>query len=225
MTADGLGAGGPVATDVGLTDPSLYVNREISALRFFQRVLEEAEEPDLPLLERVKFLSILGFIQAEFFMVRVAGLKPRADAEATTGVDEPSPDGMTSREQLAAIRPLALDLMVRAQRCFQRLVADLDRSGVRVADYAALDDAQRARARGYFEHVLSPLLTPLASDPGRPFPFISNMSLNLAVTMRDEEGAEHFARVKVPSTLPRLVCVSRETDTLGAAAPRRRSCG
>ena len=202
---------------VDLADPSLYVNREISALRFFGRVLEEAEEPDLPLLERVKFLSILGSIQAEFFMVRVAGLKPRAAA----GVDEPSPDGMTPQEQLAAIRPLALELMVRSQQCFRRLVADLDRAGVQVADYAALDDRQRARAREYFENIVFPVLTPLAHDPGRPFPFISNMSLNLAVMMRDEEGRERFARVKVPSTLPRLVRVSEGAEAYVAAPPRQ----
>jgi len=190
------------ALDLG--HPSLLVNREVSQLRFFCRVLEEAQDETVPLLERIKFLSILGSIMSEFFMVRVAGLKQQIAA----GITEVSPDGLTPSEQLAAIHPMVEQLMESSRVCFHEVLAGLDRSGLHVVDYEALSEAQRASARAYFENIVFPVLTPLAYDPSRPFPFISNMSLNLAVIIREDDGTERFARVKVPSTLPRLIPVS-----------------
>jgi len=195
-----------------LDDPSLLVNREISQLRFFERVLEEAQSDQVPLLERVKFLSILGSIIAEFFMVRVAGLKQQVEA----GITELSPDGLTAAEQLKAIRPMAERLMRSARVCFAEVLTKLAEAGVQVVDYDELTKEERVVVREYFERMVYPVLTPLAHDPARPFPFISNMSLNLAVVVQDEEGADHFARVKVPNTLPRVIPVgeSREKTRL-----------
>jgi polyphosphate kinase len=186
-----------------LSDPALYVNRELSQLRFFERVLEEAQDPRVPLLERVKFLAILGSIMSEFFMVRVAGLKQQIDAH----VVETAADGMTPKEQVTAIRPLIIELMSGARACFREVLIGLREAGIHITDYEDLTPAQKQVARTYFEEIVFPVLTPLAYDPGRPFPFISNMSLNLAVVVKDEDGAERFARVKVPDTLPRLIPV------------------
>ncbi len=184
-------------------DAPLYINRESSQLAFFRRVLEQAQDESNPLLERVKFLSILGSNLAEFYMVRVAGIRQQIDA----GVVELTPDGMMPSEQLAAIRPLVLQLMQDARSCLQLLLPQLAQAGIHILDYAALDDEQRKNADTYFDENIFPVLTPLAHDPGRPFPHISNMSMNLAVTIRDENANERFARVKVPNTLPRLLPV------------------
>lgn len=199
-------------TDSGLPSPveSLLVNREISQLGFFFRVLEEAQDESIPLLERVKFLSILGSIMSEFFMVRVAGLKQQASA----GISDRSPDGLTPEEQLKAIRPLVQELMDNSRACFTGVLHGLATAGVHVVDFASLNDAQKASARAHFDKVVFPVLTPLAYDPARPFPFISNMSLNLAVILRRDDGTEHFARVKVPNSLPRLVPVPSNGGSL-----------
>src|SRR5664279_2948285 len=122
----------PTIPDLG--NPSLLVNREISQLRFFARVLEEAEDDSVPLLERIKFLSILGSIMSEFFMVRVAGLKQQIAA----GIAERSPDGLTAGEQLAAIRPMVVQLMEGSRACFRDVLTGLDKSGLHVVDYEAL---------------------------------------------------------------------------------------
>jgi polyphosphate kinase len=206
------------AAPVDLASPSLLINRETSLLRFFERVLEEAQDESVPLLERVKFLSILGSIMAEFFMVRVAGLKQQTAA----GITGRSPDGLTPSEQLAAIRPMAQRLMDDSRFCFQQVLTALGTEGVHIVDYESLDADQKAQARSYFQDMVFPVLTPLAYDPARPFPFISNMSLNLAVIVRDEDGKDRFARVKVPSTLPRLVPVSPESGIPSAQQVTRR---
>lgn len=185
-------------------DARLFINREQSLLGFFRRVLEEAEDESQPLLERVKFLSIVGSNLAEFFMVRVAGLKQQMEA----GVVDLSPDGMSPADQLAAIRPIALQMMTDARSCLQSLLPKLDQAGIHILDYAALNEEQKASANAYFNQIVFPVLTPLAYDPGRPFPHISNMSMNLAVIVRDDSGLDRFARVKVPITLPRLVPLS-----------------
>jgi polyphosphate kinase len=187
-----------------LDDPGLYVNRELGLLAFQRRVLEEAEDSGNPLLERVKFLAILASNLDEFFMVRVAGLKQQVEA----GVAEVSPDGRTPAEQLAAVRLEVAALMADARACLQgRLLPELEEAGIRVLENATLDPSVRERVASWFERTVFPVLTPLAFDPGRPFPHISNLSLNLAVLIRDREGNERFARVKVPRTLPRLVPV------------------
>jgi polyphosphate kinase len=189
-----------------LDDPALYVNRELSLLEFQGRVLEEAEDARNPLLERVRFLGIVGSNLDEFFMVRVAGVRQQIAA----GVRDVSPDGLTPTEQLAAIRPAVSELIRRAKACLKdRLLPALREAGIQILDYADLDEGQRAAVRTYFDRVVFPVLTPLAFDPGRPFPHISNLSLNLAVLVRDVAGGERFARIKVPGTLPRLVAVDR----------------
>ena len=140
-------------------------------------------------------------------MVRVAGLKQQVAA----GVTSRSPDGLTPSEQLAAIRPMAQELMAASRVCFHHVLSRLEDEGMCIVDYQDLTPEQKARAQSYFQDNVFPILTPLAYDPSRPFPFISNMSLNLAVIVRDESGRERFARVKVPSTLPRLIPVSVES--------------
>jgi len=193
---------------VNLDEPQWFINRELSLLEFQRRVLEEAEDESNPLLERVKFLAIVGSNLDEFFMVRVSGLKKQIDA----GVIELPPDGMTPAEQLAAIRKLALQLMSQARDCLEnQLLPALDKAGIHVLNYKDLDERQRANVKNYFEEVVFPVLTPLAFDPGHPFPHISNLSLNLAVVIRDENGQEHFARIKVPTTLPRLAPIKRSS--------------
>jgi polyphosphate kinase len=187
-----------------LKDPDLYVNRELSLLAFQRRVLEEAEDSSNPLLERVKFLSILGSNLDEFFMVRVAGLEAQLDA----GTVDPGPDGMSPRAQLVAIRREVKKLFSEARKCFECLSAALDGAGIVIYEYENLNDLQKRRVTDYFTETVFPVLTPLAFDPGRPFPHISNLSLNLAVLIRDAKGGERFARVKVPDSLPQLVPVS-----------------
>jgi polyphosphate kinase len=186
-----------------LSDPSLYVNREISLLAFQERVLEEAEDPANPLLERAKFLSIFSSNMAEFYMVRVAGLKQQVSA----GVREVSADGLTPAEQLHLVRERASSLLARGRVAFAMLRRELGEAGVKILGYRELDEVQRRVADEYFESQIYPVLTPLAFDPARPFPHISNLSLNLAVLVRTPEGEDRFARVKMPRALPRLVPV------------------
>src|SRR5271165_5052827 len=190
---------------VHLDDPELYINRELSLLDFQRRVLEEAQDSSNPLLERLMFLSFVGSNVDEFFMVRVAGLKRQVEK----GVSDPGPDGMSPSEQLRAIRASVIRLNRGAQECWTKeLVPALEQAGIRILSYADLSDEQRVIADSYFQETVFPTLTPLAFDPGRPFPHISNLSLNLAVLLRGSEGDEHFARVKIPDTLPQLVPVS-----------------
>jgi len=187
---------------LSLDDPSLFINRELSLLRFQERVLEEAQDEQNPLLERVKFLSIVGSNLDEFFMVRVAGLKGQLES----GTLESGPDGMTPSEELTAIRDRVAALYKAEQDCLRtQLLPELKKEGIHVVDFAQLTKAQTEIANQYFSETVFPTLTPLAFDPGRPFPHISNLSLNLAVLIRDLQGVEHFARVKVPEGLPQLV--------------------
>ncbi len=191
---------------VDLDDASYYVNRELSLLAFQWRVLEEAQDASNPLLERVFFLSIVGSNLDEFFLVRVSGHMREVDS----GISEVGPDGMNSIEQLEAIRKGVTSLLAAAQRCFRRqLLPALESSGIHLLEYAQLSPRQRAKVDQYFDDTVLPVLTPLAFDPGHPFPHISNLSLNLAVLIRDNHGQECFARVKVPDTLPQLVPIDR----------------
>jgi polyphosphate kinase len=189
----------------------LYVNRELSMLEFQRRVLEEAWDEKNPLLERVKFLSIVGSNLDEFFMVRVSGLKKQIDL----GILDLPPDGMTPAEQLAAIRKIALQIMTDARDCLRDdIQPSLNKTGIHILDYSELTDRQKSTVVSYFEEVVFPVLTPLAFDPGHPFPHISNLSLNLAVLIRDQTNKNHFARIKVPSTLPRLVPIKRSSGSV-----------
>jgi polyphosphate kinase len=191
-----------------LNDPRYYINRELSLLAFQFRVLEEAQDPSNPLLERVKFLSIVGSNLDEFFMVRVGGLKMQME----TGVTEFSIDGLAPAEQLAEIRQVASELLLECRRLWNDdLLPGLDEAGIHLLAYDQMNEKQQSNMTSYFENVIFPVLTPLAFDPGRPFPHISNLSLNLAVLIRDQFGEERFARVKVPTSLPRLVPVKRSS--------------
>jgi polyphosphate kinase len=185
-----------------ISSPAALINRELSWIEFNRRVLEEAEDRRHPLLERVKFLSIFSTNLDEFFMIRVAALKQQVAA----GVRGASPDGMTPAEQLAAIRRAVVPLLARQRDIWlDDIQPRLVEQGIHLLEYDALDAEQRASLNAYFEREVFPVLTPLAFDPSHPFPHISNLSLNLAVVIKDPEEGELFARVKVPAVLPRLV--------------------
>ena len=188
---------------LALSDPKLFLNRELSLLEFQRRVFEEAKDPANPLLERVKFLSILSSNLDEFYMVRFAGLKQQVH----NGVQDLSPDGRTPSEVIDAIRAEVHRLFEEIYEFWCKgLSPALAAVGIHVAQYRELTDHQRNELQSYFLQTVFPVLTPLAFDPGRPFPHISNLSLNLAVAIKDG-GGDHFARVKVPDTLPQLVRV------------------
>ncbi len=194
-----------------LTDPKLYVNRELSLLAFQRRVFEEARDTANPLLERVKFLSILFSNLDEFFMVRFAGLKQ----QVASGVAELSIDGRTPANALDAIREDVNRLSDDAYAYWQEhLSSALAEAGVHVIHYRDANKKQRSLLDTYFRQTVFPVLTPLAFDPGRPFPHISNLSLNLAVVVRTPSG-EHFARVKIPDTLPQLVTLRSSQNHSG----------
>jgi polyphosphate kinase len=180
-----------------LTDASLYLNRELSWLEFNRRVLAQATDSNVPLLERVRFLAIFASNLDEFFMVRVAGLKQQVIA----GLTRRTPDGRTPADQLVDIAKRLQPMVVSAQDCLHDQVLPLlARHGVTVRSIQELSRSEREQLDCYFEEEVFPVLTPLAVDPGHPFPYISNLSLSLAVTLRDRKtGEEKFARVKVPT--------------------------
>ena len=193
---------------IDLDSPRLFINRELSALQFQQRVLEEAIDENNPLLERIKFLAIVGSNLDEFFMVRVAGLKKQVDA----GVVDLPADGLTPAEQLAEIRKVASNLMKEASDYLKNgLIPACKEMGIFLLDYKELNIQQKENIETYYREVVFPVLTPLAFDPGHPFPHISNLSLNLAVLLKDKKGVNHFARIKVPNTLHRLVPIKRSS--------------
>jgi polyphosphate kinase len=186
-----------------LTQP-LYLNRELSWLAFNARVLHEALDPRTPLLERVKFLGIFSSNLDEFYMVRIAGLRRQVAA----GVVQTPPDGLTPQEQLEAIYAEVTRLTRLQRACVDDLLEQLKTFNVRLLGVADLTASEWGAVDEYFESQVFPILTPLAVDPGHPFPYISNLSLSLAVEIRDPEtSALHFARVKVPKSLPRWVPV------------------
>ncbi len=187
-----------------------YLNRELSWLDFNGRVLHEARDERNALLERVKFLAIFASNLDEFFQVRVAGLRQQRDAHAV----RTSPDGLTADEQLAAIRPRVQALVEEHAWLYARIRGQLADAGVRIVDYAAVPE-HHARLRERFLEEIFPVLTPLAVDPGHPFPYISTLSLSIAVGLRDPDTHEsRFARVKVPAVLPRLVEIDPHTFVL-----------
>jgi polyphosphate kinase len=197
-------AGGqPAPEGRDLTDPYLYLNREISWLQFNDRVLALAADPAMPLLERMKFLAIFATNLDEFFMVRVSGLREQVEA----GVATRGSDGWTPTETLEAISKYVAPAIEAEARCFlDQVMPALAEHGIRLADVGDLDQTDRQYLREYFQDQVFPVLTPLAVDPGHPFPYISNLSLSLAVTVRDPDSHRPlFARVKVPDLLPRFV--------------------
>jgi polyphosphate kinase len=183
-----------------------YINRALSWLDFNARVLALAEDTFSPLLERVKFLSIFASNLDEFFMVRVAGLKRQVEA----GVINRSPDGLTPREQLAEIATTVGPLVQRHARLFtENVLPELAKADVHVVRWKDLDQSQQDEMNELFQRQIFPVVTPLAVDPAHPFPYISNLSLNLAVLVQDPvSSAVSFARVKVPPLLPRFVALS-----------------
>src|SRR5215467_8271680 len=187
----------------------LLFNRELSWLEFNRRVLEEALDQSLPLLERMNFLSIFSSNLDEFFMIRVSGLKQQVDA----GVTELSPDGMPPLAQLREISDRLRGMIATQMRCFnEEVLAGLSAGGVLINPYRALSDRERRGLNSYFLDNVFPVLTPLAVDPSHPFPYISNLSLNLGVMVGPQPGSgdggePRFARIKVPPIVKRLVPV------------------
>ncbi len=204
------------ATDsaIDLKHPKYYLNRELSWLEFNRRVLHEATDLRTPLLERLKFLAIFSSNLDEFFMVRVAIVKDQLEVEVT----KRSPDGRTPQQQLEEISQRLRPMVIEQHRHFEQVLRPLlEEQGVYLLNYIDLSQEQRNYLRDYFERRIFPVLTPLAVDPGHPFPRMSNLSLNLAVVVKDQKtGEEHFARVKVPSLLPRFIAfppeIQRQND-------------
>ena len=196
----------PAATPAAISDAlpeDRYLNRELSWLDFNARVLALADDNSLPLLERAKFLAIFASNLDEFYMVRVAGLKRRDEM----GLSVRSADGLTPREQLARIGEQTQRIATRHARVFLDSVRPaLAEEGIYIVTWADLDQAERDELSTYFNEQVFPVLTPLAVDPAHPFPFVSGLSLNLAVTVKQpEDGGQHFARVKVPDNVDRFV--------------------
>ncbi|QOV24234.1 polyphosphate kinase 1 [Anabaenopsis elenkinii] len=196
------------ANPIDLNDPQYYINRELSWLEFNSRVLHEACDPRTLLLERLKFLAIFSANLDEFFMVRVAALKQQVEAK----VSQLTPDGRTPQQQLDDIRSTLTPQVTRQHQQFQQVLQPLLAShGIHILDYINLNQKQRTYLDNYFEEQIFPVLTPLAVDPSHPFPFISNLSLNLAVVVQNPDTEEEFfARVKVPSVLPRFLPIPPE---------------
>ena len=187
------------------TDETRFLNRELSWLDFNARVLALAEDQTRPLLERAKFLAIFATNLDEFFEVRVSGLQEQARA----GLRTRSPDGLDPSAAVRAIRERVQELVERQSRLFTKEVApELEEQGICFLEWSDLDDDARATLSALFEEFVYPVLTPLAVDPSHPFPYISNLSLNLAAVVRDADtGDTRFARVKVPPTLPRFIAL------------------
>jgi polyphosphate kinase len=197
--------------DAPVAGPLPYTNREVSWLDFNERVLELAEDPEVPLLERAKFLAIFGTNLDEFFMVRVAGIHDQIEAGV---VDARRPDGLTPVETLRAVTERARELMQRHVRHWEQAVKpELGQQDIRIVNCEACSGAELETVDRYFHDQIFPALTPLGVGPGRPFPYISNLSLSLAVLLRDPlNGSEGFARVKVPKeVLPRFLEIGEST--------------
>src|SRR5699024_7415817 len=182
-----------------------FADRELSWLQFNERVLELAEDEGLPLLERVRFLGIFASNLDEFFMVRVAGLKRRI----ATGMAVPAASGLLPRQVLEMISGHAHELTARHADVFaNQIQPELAAEGITLVHFDALHESEKERLHKYFRKMIFPVLTPLAVDPAHPFPYISGLSLNLAVLVRNPvTGKEHFARVKIPPLFPRLLAV------------------
>jgi polyphosphate kinase len=199
----------PVSPDGLATDR--YLDRELSWLAFNRRVLEMAEDSGIPLLERVNYLSIFASNMDEFFMVRVAGLQRRL----ATGLAVRSPSGLSPKEVLSSISKEAHELQLRHAHLFLDVIEpELEKNGIHLVRWPELRDDEKKHLQGFFEDHIFPVLTPLAVDPAHPFPYISGLSLNLAVVLKKAGSpGEHFARVKVPPLLPRFVLIPAKDDT------------
>jgi polyphosphate kinase len=187
-------------------NPANFFNRDLSWIEFNKRVLEEALKPDQPLLEKVKFISIFFSNLDEFYMIRISGLKEQIAAH----VLEPTIDGLTPIEQLQKIEKKLQPLLQKVQDFWcKEIVPALKDHNIVISEYEELSEEETLKLTEYFKKEVYPVLTPLAFDPGRPFPYISNLSLSLAILVRKPNGEEHFARVKIPSILPRLLQIDK----------------
>jgi len=197
---DGTGGGDSQSGNILASSELRYVNRELSWLDFNRRVLALAASPTQPLLERAKFLAIFSTNLDEFFQVRVAGLKDQLAA----GISGTAPDGLSVPEQLKAVGAEVKDALAQRSRIYNEVVVpELATHGIRLVPWSSLGPADKAYTETVFESQMFPVLTPLGVDPGHPFPYISNLSLNLAVMVRDpQRGDRRFARVKIPPLLP-----------------------
>ncbi len=185
-------------------EPKNFFNRDLSWVEFNRRVMEEALNSELPLLEKIKFISIFFSNLDEFYMIRVAGLKEQVAAN----ILEPTIDGLTPLEQIQKIEKTLKPMIKQLTDCWTNvIVPELKKNNVFILNINELQADEHAKLKEYFKKEIYPILTPLAFDPGRPFPYISNLSLSLAVLVRSPKNETHFARVKVPSTLPRLLPV------------------
>ncbi len=194
-----------------LDSPDLYLNPHLSLLAFQRRILEEAEDPATPLLERVKFVSILGSNMDEFFMVRVAGLWQQIETRTT----EISMDGRSPAEQVELIRHEVTRIVAEVYKFWREdLMPQLWDAGIHILELDELNPQQKTAIDDYFRRVIYPVLTPLAVDQGRPFPHISNLSLNVAAIVSNGDGQERFARIKVPDSLPQLVSLPSQAGEL-----------
>jgi polyphosphate kinase len=208
------------SSPINLDDAKYYFNRELSWLEFNRRVMQEAIDPSNPLLERFKFAAIFGSNLDEFFMVRVANLQRQVEADITT----PTIDGMTPQQQLDEISRRLHETVAQLQKLFAtELRPQLAGEGVHILNYAELDALQRLYMLDYFERRVFPILTPLAVDPTHPFPVMGNLTLNMAVVVKDpENNLQQFARVKIPDSLPRFIPLPPE---LHPAVPRSQKGG
>ncbi|NWF50539.1 MAG: polyphosphate kinase 1 [Ignavibacteriaceae bacterium] len=186
--------------------PQNFINRDLSWIEFNRRVLQEALDQNLPLLEKIKFASIFCTNLDEFYMIRVSGIKEQIEAN----VAEPTIDGLTPIQQLQkiekAIQPMLKQLF---DLWFNEIIPKLKQNGIEISSYDALSEHEKNALNEFFKKEIYPVLTPLAFDPGRPFPYISNLSLSLAILVRKQNGEQHFARVKVPNILPRLLQIDQ----------------
>ena len=197
-----------ITKDINLQDPQYYLSRDLSWLEFNRRVLAEALDFQNPLLERLKFLAIFSSNLDEFFMVRVAGIKRQIEAQ----VNKVTADGRTPQQQLNAIHERLLPMVTQQHQYFeQQIKPELAKNGIHLLSYIDLNQEQRTYLKSYFDERIFPVLTPLAIDRSHPFPYLSNLSLNLAVVLKNPETKEElFARVKVPSSLPRFISLPKE---------------
>ena len=194
-------------------DPRYLTNREISWLEFNRRVLEEALDDQTPLLERLKFLSIFSTNLDEFFMIRVSGLKE----QIAEGINNPSPDGMSAAEQLREIRELVRPMVNQQMKCLnEEVLPQLAENGIKILGYKDLSNADRKKLDDYFLKNVFPVLTPQAVDVSHPFPYVSNLSLNLGLMVEPDKNINHgkiehlynhnrFVRIKLPPSIPRLI--------------------
>ena len=197
-------------SETNLTLRHSFFNREVSWLKFNERVLEEAENKKHPILERLKFLSIAASNLDEFYMVRVAGLKSQIAAK----VDELSDDGLTPSQQLQLVKDVASKLMAWQQSCWEKIKSELKKDDVFVLDPKDVDSGQKIILADYFRSNVFPVLTPVAIDPVHPFPFIPNLGISLVLLLRREtDGEELRALLPLPNLIDRFVPISGAEDT------------